>query len=130
MYRARYNIEPGTTAVVMAGGAPEQLVDGVENMQFLFGQDAVTDADKQPIGLIENVRSPADLLPKDNQRVAWQRVGALQVGLLVRSTDPASAVQKTTSPLALGTSYKLPGDGRYRNVYEANIALRNRLFGN
>ncbi|MEH6415455.1 PilW family protein [Pseudomonas sp. CGJS7] len=130
LYRARYNIEPAAAKVVLAGGAPEQLVDGVENMQFLFGQDSVTDATQQPIGLIENVRSVADLLPKDDLRVAWQRVGALQVGLLVRSTDPASAVQKTTSPLALGTSYKLPGDGRYRNVYEANIALRNRLFGN
>ncbi len=130
LYRARYNVEPGSGAITLAGGASEQLVDGVENLQLLYGQDSVTDAGKAPIGLIESTRRADQLLPAGDQRTAWQRVGAMQVGLLVSSSDPAASGQRASSPQSLGVSFKLPNDGRFRTTYETSIALRNRLYGN
>lgn len=130
LYRARYNVEPNTDKIVLAGGESEQLVDGVENLQLMYGQDSVTDAGKSPIGLIESVLPGDKLVPAGDQRTAWQRVGSLQVGLLVSSSDPATAAQRVVSPQSLGVKFKLPNDGRFRTSYETSIALRNRLYGN
>ena len=44
--------------------------------------------------------------------------------------DPASAQKRTVVQRSLGTQLTLPDDQRYRTVYETNIALRNRLYGN
>ncbi|WP_408953062.1 PilW family protein [Lysobacter sp. Hz 25] len=130
LFRARFNAAPGTAAVSLVGGTAEEIVESVENMQLLFAQDTVTDPAQPPTGVIDGVRTAAGLLPASDSSGGWQRVGGMQVGLLIRSTDPASAQQRTTAPRSLGTQLTLPNDQRYRSVYETNIALRNRLYGN
>ncbi|MEI2456102.1 MULTISPECIES: PilW family protein [Lysobacter] len=127
LYRARFDAAPGTDTIAVAS---EEIVEGVENMQLLFAQDMVTDPTQPPTGVIDAVRTAANLLPASDSSGGWQRVGGMQVGLLIRSTDPASAQQRTAATRSLGTQLTLPDDQRYRTVYETSIALRNRLYGN
>lgn len=130
LFRARYTAAPNASAVALDTGKSEELVGGVENLQLLFAQDTVTDPAQPPTGVINGVRTAAGLLPDSGSQGGWQRVGGVQVGLLIRSTERATATPRATSPRSLGTQLTLPDDGRYRAVYETNIALRNRLFGN
>ncbi|MGH8081330.1 MAG: PilW family protein [Lysobacter sp.] len=132
LYRARFSAVPGASALTLDPdtGLAEEIVEGVENMQLLYGQDTVTDPAQSPTGVIDSVRTAATLLPNSSNSGGWQRVGEMQVGLLIRSTDPASSQRRTAVQRSLGTQLTLPDDQRYRTVYETNIALRNRLYGN
>lgn len=119
--------------------AGEELVEGIESLQILYGLDntaTITPA-APPAG---NITTQATALgvaaPGAGTAVAqWRRVGQVQVAVVARSPQPA-AVQKptqdTANPRALGVKFRSPtnSDGRYRVVYESTIALRNRLFGN
>lgn len=130
LFRARFNAVPGSATITLDTGASEEVVEGVENMQLLFAQDLVTNPAQPPSGVINGIRTAANVLPDNANQTGWQRVGAVQVGLLVRGNDRAAATQKTAPTRSLGTQMTLPNDGRYRSVYETNIALRNRLYGN
>lgn len=120
LYRARYD---GTKYVA------EELVEGIENMQLLYGLDRVADLSAGPPSGYIDEHSPAvaGWTPMD-----WRRVGILQVGLLARSPGHAAAGERVASWNVLGTEMKPPGDndGRFRSVYEVTIAMRNRLYGN
>ena len=121
----------------------EELVEGVEALQFLYGMDEnlPTDAapNNLPRGNVEKMRIASDVSPSGNPDNAagdlWRRVGSVQVGLLLRSADRSAAEQSVQAPMVLGVRM-LRGaadnrtDGHYRSVYEATVALRNRLFGN
>lgn len=118
LWRARLN---GSAAVTS-----EELVEGVENLQFRYGMDqnAATD----PTGFMATQGTATDVGTTD---LAWRRVGQVQVAMLLSSPGPASSTQATqVTPTLLGASASLPADGRYRTVYENTIALRNRLYGN
>ncbi|MEN1927568.1 PilW family protein [Luteimonas sp. MJ250] len=117
----------------------EELVEGIESMQLLFGQDEVVNitSASPPRGNI-TVQNTAEVVRSGTpaQRVTqWRRVGLVQVGLLARSPNRASAAQAAEGAArqrVLGVEF-IPGannDARYRASYEATVALRNRLFGN
>lgn len=129
LYRVRFTAAPN-------GGLDTQsqeLLEGVENMQLLYGQDRQLDPDEPPTGFIDrqldaggveaSVATPAD---------AWRRVGAVQLGLLAVSPQRAVSAQAEDANRlnALGVEYTTPDDGRYRAVYQSTVALRNRLYGN
>lgn len=133
LYRLRYNANAALNAVV--SNAPEELVEGIESMQFQFGQDSQTNPAARPTGNIGQSVLPAALQPSGNLDHAWRTVGLVQVGLLARSPESAAAEQRITSDnvtrlSALGVVMAPANDRRYRTVYEDSIALRNRLFGN
>lgn len=134
LYRAR---------ATSAGGydVPEELVEGVESLQLLFGQDATPQLNSvtPPVGNITSQNTATALLAgasDDMQRAnQWRRVGLVQVGLLMRSPQRAAApeIADASNHLrVLGTVFQPPAanDGRFRTSYETTIALRNRLFGN
>ncbi len=134
LYRAR---------AVAAGGyaVPEELVEGVESLQLLFGQDTtpVLDSTNPPVGNITSQNTAAAIMAgtaDDGARAnEWRRVGLVQVGLLVRSPDRAAAPEIAADSnhlRLLGTVFEPPttNDGRFRTTYETTVALRNRLFGN
>nr|WP_279513023.1 PilW family protein [Luteimonas yindakuii] len=134
LYRARATSAGGY-------GVPEELVEGVESLQLLFGQDAtpLLDSATPPVGNITTRDTATDLLSgtaNDAQRAnQWRRVGVVQVGLLMRSPQRAAApeiVDASNHLRVLGTVFQPPAtnDGRFRASYETTIALRNRLFGN
>lgn len=130
LYRARFNVPVGGDTVQLVDGVSEEIVEGVENMQLLFGQDMVSDLTQRPSGIINEFQTAATVKPANDSADGWRRVGGVQVGLLIRSVDPASTEPRNVAPRSLGTALTLPQDQRYRAVYETNIALRNRLFGN
>ena len=118
LWRARVNADGSV--------ASEELVEGVENLQFRYGMDSNTADD--PTGFIATQGTATDVGTTDLQ---WRRVGQVQVALLVSSPGPAVAAQATKfTPNLLGATVTLPDDSRYRTVYETTIALRNRLYGN
>lgn len=114
----------------------EELVEGVESLQLLYGRDqSVVGA--RPTGYISRNGVATGIgggvaTPTNAQADDWRRVGMVQVGMLMRSSDPAAATQATNKPSALGVSITpaATGGGYYRSVYESSVALRNRLYGN
>lgn len=96
-----------------AAAAPRQLIDGVENMQVLYGID-----------------NTGDLSPNRYVGAAgvgdWDAVVAVQVELLLRtlednlSSDPHGYV-------FAGTTVSDPGDRRIRRTFTATVGVRNNL---
>lgn len=127
LYRLRFNVEPKGTAVARTA---EELVPGVESLQLLYGQDSAVAANSRPTGYINSSETASGIKLTDGAQNGWHRVGAVKVGLLVRSPDRAAAPKRDTDVFVLGTKMALPADNRYRSTYETNIALRNRLYGN
>ncbi len=133
LWRARANAAGNYNA--------EELVEGVESLQFLYGQDSVANlsATTPPVGNVTQQNTSETLLTglvnADQQANAWRRVGLVQVGMLLSSpgfTGSDAAAAQEAYPRALGVEFQpaATNDGRYRTVYEATVALRNRLFGN
>ncbi|ASW45736.1 PilW family protein [Xanthomonas hortorum] len=120
-------------------GTPEELVEGIENMQLVFGLDqtSIMSNNSPPVGNINMQAVASDVSTGTDVTAAgqWRRVGQVQVGILARSPTPSTAERPVSAvryPNALGVSFAPPtqADGRYRMTYESTIALRNRLFGN
>ncbi|MDR0183211.1 PilW family protein [Lysobacter arvi] len=118
----------------------EELVEGVDSLQLLYGMDENLPV-ALPRGNIERIRTAAAVNtvansnPSNEQADEWRRVGAVQVGLLMRSADRSAAEQATTTPILLGVKMQrgaadTRSDGHYRSVYETTVVMRNRLFGN
>lgn len=127
--------------VLGAGGLvfrPEELVEGVESLQLLYGMDENL-PNELPRGNVTRIRIAPEVAdvtnPNNAQGDLWRRVGAVQIGLLMRSSDRAVAAQAVDPVRVLGVQM-LRGaaddaeDGYYRSAYESTVALRNRLFGN
>lgn len=113
--------------------ASEELVEGIENLQFMYGLDRVTALDTTPPSGYIEVHQPASGIA--NTALAWRRVGMVQVGMLAVSPNPAAAPQPEDDERyrrALGVEFQPPAvnDTHYRAAYEATVALRNRLYGN
>jgi type IV pilus assembly protein PilW len=110
----------------------EELVEGVENMQLTYGLSLV--ANDRPTGYIQTSRIASDIGDASTNaaaRAQWRLVGAIQVGVLVRSPNRAQALERAIPYSSLGLDITPPpADQRTRAVYENSIALRNRLFGN
>ncbi|MEP6907360.1 MAG: PilW family protein [Pseudoxanthomonas sp.] len=128
LYRTRWTAAPGSAALTRVS---EELVDGVEALQFLYGRDAVTDLTKPPSGYISSMVTAATIGNEVNAGL-WRRVGAVQVGLMMRNTGDRAAAPQAQSDLAVLQVTMPPeqADGNYRSVYETTVALRNRLYGN
>lgn len=94
---------------------PVELVEGIENMQILYGADT----DATPDGTA-NYYVPAGTAGLDMSKVV-----SIRVSLLVRSMDDNLAAQ----PLAYtyNGATVTPADRRIRRVFTSTIALRNRL---
>jgi len=117
LWRARVNVDGSSVS--------EELVEGIEDMQFRYGMDRRPAAN--PSGYIETQGSAADV---GTSEAEWRRVGQIQVALLAASPNPAASAQAQTAPTLFGVSTAAATDTRYRTVYESTIALRNRLYGN
>ncbi len=119
LWRARINKDGSSNS--------EELVEGIENMQFRYGMDRNA-VGTLPSGYIASQGTATDV---GTTEAAWRRVGQVQVALLAASPDRAASAQASAvTPTLLGVTPALPADGRYRTVYQGTIALRNRLYGN
>jgi len=103
------------TASGNADMQPEELIDGVESMQVLYGIDGNHD-------YIVDAYVSADAVGD------WQTVRALQVALLVRSRDDYTTTPDAGTHDVGGTLVDPVDDRRQRRVFTSTIALRNRLL--
>lgn len=128
LFRTRFTSVPGGAWTTQT----EELVEGIENMQLLYGQDRQTNAALAPSGYIDNFATANNLVLVGTANETWRRVGMVKVGLLARSPDRAAATQAVAAGAlsADGVTFTAPNDARFRSVYESSIALRNRLYGN
>ena len=93
-------------------GNDEELVEGVEDMQILYGLDS--DGDQFP-----NQYFDADNVPD------WGDVVAIRIMLLLRSLD--DFVTEDPQTYAFNGAQVTPNDRRIRQVFTTTIALRNRI---
>lgn len=93
------------------GNAPVEVVENVEDLQILYGED--TDGDYVP-----NLFHTADAVAN------WNNVLAIQLSLLLRGGGLRDN-QVATGYVYNGASV-MPGDRRLRRTYTATIQLRNR----
>lgn len=118
LYRAFHN---GTTYV------SEEMVEGVESLQLIYGLDREANlAVRPPTGYVDNVQVASAAWTA----LDWRRVGFVQVGLLMGSTQRVGSETGNRSVLGVNFTPPATADGLYRSSYENTIALRNRLYGN
>lgn len=95
-------------------GNAEELVEGVESFQVLFGQDT-------------NGDGAADTYVRANSVASWQRIVSLKVGLLMRTPLDSRIDPDTATYNVLGTTINPLDQRRVRRVLTWTVALRNRL---
>ena len=102
-------------------GPPTELVQGVENMQVLYGERTASGSIRY--------------LPAGNANLDMAQVTSVQVGLLLRSIDPITSKADTKTYLvanqeigpAGGTTTLSHSGGRYlRAAFNTTVRLRNR----
>jgi type IV pilus assembly protein PilW len=134
----RLNFSNGCTTTCV----PEELVDGIENLQFLYGYD---NRNPSPDGAIDVYWTAAQVnnlggAGLGSTDAAWRRIGSVRFGFISRSLDQAQAnnaiAVANASNNVVGTLVTTPdqvagsADSRLRIVYTTTVALRNHLFGN
>ncbi len=130
---------PSLFRAVYSGNAwtTEELVEGVEMLQLTYGRDSLTA--NLPDGSVDTYVTASTLvagLTTEAERAArWRSVGAVRVGMLLRSPERTGTPDRneaTVGNLQIGRSIiDLPeGEAILRRPYESTVALRNRLYGN
>lgn len=132
----------------------EELVEGMEMLQITYGRDGLSQTaaggGTQPCGVggncfpdgsIDQYETAAALVTglatEIDRSARWRAVGAVRVGVLMRSPERTGTPDRQEGVAAVGqlqigrTVIDLPeGEGFLRVPYESTIALRNRLYGN
>jgi type IV pilus assembly protein PilW len=107
-------------------GPPQELAEGVENMQVLYGVDTDGSNDRAPDAYVTAAEVQAAELLAANGR--WADVVSLQVALLVSSTRENVADADNRAFTLLTEAAVGPfADGRLRQVVSFTVAVRNRL---
>ena len=134
-YYAMYYIAPGASGefslfrqtVGTAGVVPEELMEGIEDLQVLYGEDTVN-GDRVP-----------DVYRKADAVVNWSNVVTVRIGLLARTLANSDRTSKDYGGFQDTTDgYDVDGDGNketnytaalndmyQRRVFRATVTLRN-----
>lgn len=112
-FYVRTNVS-GQPALYIKNGVhfAEELVEGVENMQILYGVD--TDSD-----------GAANQFIRANSVSDWLRVVSIRISLLLQSIE--DNITATPQTYLFNGATVTPDDRRLRRVYTTTIALRNML---
>ena len=98
-------------------GVANPLVEGVEQMQILFGLD--TNGDKAPDTY------------RDSSTANMSQAVAVRLSFIMRSQDEVYKITKSrTYPIPGEAAYASPSDKFSRQVFTTSVTLRNRLTGN
>ena len=98
---------------IIGSGAPQELIEGIEVMQMLYGED--TDGDR-----LVNSYKTADTV------INWNNVISVSFGMLIRSVEPNSPeVDSRTYTLLPGTTAGPFNDHYERVLYTTTVTLRN-----
>ena len=97
-----------------AAGAAEEVVEGVESMQILYGID------------VDDNRV-VDRYVTANNVTDWRSVLSIQIALLMRATERGDDVSGVATHTLGGVTASAPNDQRLRQVFNTTVALRNRV---
>lgn len=105
-------------------GPGEELIEGVESMQLLYG-----------VNVDQDVRATVDAYLPADQVTNWDEVIAVRISLLMQSANEGTV--PSPQPYTFdGVTYDgqdgngdLPQDERVRRVFNSTISLRNRALG-
>ena len=106
-----------TLNCIDSAGNDQQIIDGVENMQVLYGVDS--DLDR-----VADMYIPADTVTTNGD---WPQVVGVRIALLLSSVDPATNALDTTVYNLLGTNVGPFNDALRRHVFTTTVAFRNQL---
>ena len=116
LYRLRLVVNSAATTASLQA---EELLEGIENMQILYGVD--TDGDNE-----------AERYLTANNVTTWNEVVSVRLGLLVHTPDQVSGQQDTSTYNVVSTPIGSSGtvthdvDQRLRYVFSSTIKVRNR----
>lgn len=104
------------TGVDKTAGTPlvEELIEGVENMQILYGEDTV--GNDMVADTYRNATTVAD----------WDNVVSVRLSLLMRTVDEYGSEVNSDNHDLLGTAINPPNDRRRRREFTTTIQIRNR----
>jgi type IV pilus assembly protein PilW len=91
---------------------PEELIEGVENLQIQFGEDTNGDL------FVDSYVAPGAV-------TNWQDIIAARVGVLMRSPDETGVETDNRTYQVLDTTVTAPADRRQRIVFTTTVTLRN-----
>ncbi len=95
-------------------GSADEVVEGVERMQFQFGEDTNNDAEID----VSEYRDASAVTD-------WNRVLAVRVALLVASATEYGSDRDTNQYQVLNQVVPAAGDRRMRRVFSTTVTLRN-----
>jgi len=106
----------------ITGSGTQELVEGVEHMQILYGlASGSAGADRSPTTYVK----ASDVADTDWRNVVSMRVGLL-LGTIANTADGQYGVEKDTGTYSLnGTVVDPPDDRRLRKMFVSTIMLRN-----
>jgi type IV pilus assembly protein PilW len=108
-----YTIGPGSEGQPALFRNGVEFIDGIENLQVLYGED--TDGSG-----VANYYVPA------NQVVDMGRVISIRFAVVARSYDDNLTAGIAQNFIVLGAN-AVAGDNRLRQVYTSTVTIRNRL---
>lgn len=115
IYYVRDNADGEPSLWRRAGGAPaEEIVEGVDSMQVLYGED--TSGDREVDGYVTA-----------NNVTNWEDVLSIRVGLLLRTGQFGTTTDSQTYTV-LDTTFGPAADRRQRLVLTTTATLRNRAI--
>jgi len=96
------------------GNNPQELVEGVENLQLLFGED--TDGDRY-----------AETYVVASSVGDWSAVVSVRMAMLINSVENAGLTLDTATYNLLGVTVDPTDDRLLRKVFRGTVSQRNRL---
>ena len=91
-----------------------RLIDGVENMQILYGEDTTSDS------IADEFRTAEDV-------VNWPNVTSIKLAVLMRTVDEDFSIDPNVATYYLfDQPVTAPGDKRRRRVATTTVLIRNR----
>lgn len=107
------------------GGAAEELIEGVEDMQIFFGEDTDSDGVANRYVTAEVIDAPC---ADGSNPGCWLRVTSVRISLLLRTTLSADDDNITLGPQTFiynEATVEAADDGRLRRIFTTVVALRN-----
>lgn len=100
-------------ASTLAGISTEEIAEGIENMQVLYGIDTNADLLAEKYVTAEEVGDHSNVVN-------------LKVGLIARSPSDAKTTSSSRNINLLGATINIPTDQRLRFVFTTTVKLRNK----
>lgn len=109
LYRQKLSVNAGQPS-----NAPEELVEGVQDMQIVYGVDTDNDGGVDSYETADNVAN-------------WGNVLAIRVSLLMVSRSDNKGVLSASQTYTYNGAAVTAGDNLLRKVFSTTISVKNRL---